>query len=248
MSSSIAPALAAKPTLPPNVHKYGVAPADCMFEVLDHVLSANECKALIKHMTPALKSVSGALTKMHPDGDQRRSKTEYHLSVMENKRFADIIWQRILNSDALPAIVNYIDREGCGMPLGLAPRLRMLRYLGDDVFDAHYDRIVPDEASGSESLITVLIYLNDGGGVDFTGGETVFLNFEAPEKAAGTAVTPKTGRIVLFEHCLYHTGSGLQHMPEHDTVDVGDGPLKNCKYIIRTDILFPINAMNRDKY
>ncbi|OQR94057.1 hypothetical protein THRCLA_08257 [Thraustotheca clavata] len=245
---SIAPSLATKPSLPKNVHKYGVLPEDCMFEVLDNVLSDRECKTLIQYMTPALKSVSGALSNLHPDGDQRKSKTEYYLSVMENKRFAEIIWQRILNSEVLPAIYNYIDREGCGMPLGLAPRLRMLRYQGDDRFDAHYDRIVPDEASGSESLITVLIYLNDGGSVDFNGGETVFLNFENPVKEEGTPVTPKTGRIVLFEHCLYHTGSGLIHMPEHDNIDTGDGPKKNCKYIIRTDILFPINAMNKDKY
>ncbi|RHY39727.1 hypothetical protein DYB34_011055 [Aphanomyces astaci] len=210
---------------------------DIMFEVLDSVLTEAECRALINRMSPALKSVSGALSRLHPLGEQRASKTEYCLSVMENKRFADVIWQRLMDSEAFASIYKYTQREGCGMPLGLAPRLRLLRYEGSDRFDAHYDRIVPDEATGSESLITVLIYLNDGGGVDFSGGETLYINPENMAESVG--VVPQRGRVVLFEHCLYHSGSPLQHI---------DDSANQRKYVMRTDILFRIQAKNHDKY
>ncbi|RHY32372.1 hypothetical protein DYB32_003161 [Aphanomyces invadans] len=248
----VAPTLAEKPTLPANVHRYGCEKEDIMFEVLDSVLTEAECRALITRMSPALKSVSGALSRLHPLGEQRTSKTEYCLSVMENKRFADVIWQRLMDSEAFASIYKYTQREGCDMPLGLAPRLRLLRYEGSDRFDAHYDRIVPDEATsesmrlrdtpsypciGSESLITVLIYLNDGGGVDFHGGETLYINPDNTDDAVG--VVPKTGRVVLFEHCLFHAGSPLQHI---------DDAIANRKYVMRTDILFRIQAKNHDKY
>ncbi|RHY20039.1 hypothetical protein DYB36_005109 [Aphanomyces astaci] len=225
----VEPTLAEKPTLPTNVHRYGCVKDDIMFEVLDSVLTEAECRALINRMSPALKSVSGALSRLHPLGEQRASKTEYCLSVMENKRFADVIWQRLMDSEAFASIYKYTQREGCGMPLGLAPRLRLLRYEGSDRFDAHYDRIVPDEATGSESLITVLIYLNDGGGVDFSGGETLYINPENMAESVG--VVPRRGRVVLFEHCLYHSGSPLQHI---------DDSANQRKYVMRTDILVPL--------
>ncbi|CAK4072622.1 unnamed protein product [Aphanomyces euteiches] len=239
VSKMAEPTLAEKPILPSNAHRYGCAREECMFEVLDSVLTEAECRALINRMSPALKSVSRALSKLHPQGDQRASKTEYCLSVMENQQFANIIWQRILNSEAFASIYKYSEREGCGMPLGLAPRLRLLRYEGDDRFEPHYDRIVPDEATGSESLITVLIYLNNGGGVDFNGGETLYLDPDNPTRDAGVAVVPKTGRVVLFEHCLYHAGAPLDH---------SDVTIANKKYVMRTDILFRIQAKNKDKY
>ncbi|KAF0686118.1 Aste57867_22083 [Aphanomyces stellatus] len=233
------PTLAEKPTIPAAAHRYGCAPKDFMFEVLDNVLTPAECRALVSRMSPALKSVSQALSRHHPLGEQRASKTEYCLSVMENRQFADIIWQRILNSEAFESIYRYSEREGCGMPLGLAPRLRLLRYAGEDRFDAHYDRIVPDESTGSESLITVLIYLNNGGGVDFDGGETIYLDPADPKIEEAACVVPKTGRVVLFEHCLFHAGAPLKHL---------DDAIANRKYVMRTDILFRIQAKNHDKY
>lgn len=106
-------------------------------------------------------------------------------------------------------IAKFVEREpGCQGPLGLTHRLRLLRYEADDRFDPHYDRVVPDDKGESESLITVLLYLNDGGGVEFEGGETLFLDATDPQKSP-VPVVPKTGRVVLFEDGLYHCGSPL---------------------------------------
>ena len=75
-----------------------------------------------------------------------------------------------------------------------------------------------------KSLITVLVYLNDGDGVDFVVGETLYLDYSTSTSAGAvskiydsapkygkytgnastcvTKVVPKRGRVVLFEHDL----------------------------------------------
>ncbi|KAG5175457.1 hypothetical protein JKP88DRAFT_338462 [Tribonema minus] len=230
--------------LPPNVHQKGVPPESCLFEVMDDVLTRAECSAFVTRMTPALRSVSQALAQYHPDGDQRKSRTEYQLAVMENRPFAEALWERLQACDGvLEAILAFAEREGRGMPVGLTPRLRMLRYAGDDRFDAHYDRVVPEEARGCESLITVLVYLNDGGGVDFSGGETLFINALEPLRSDAVAVVPRAGRVVLFEHALYHSGSPLQHQKDPSEEGRGEGGggqggMRGRKFVLRTDVLF----------
>jgi hypothetical protein len=87
-----------------------------------------------------------------------------------------------------------------------------------------------------QSLITVLVYLNNGDGEDFDGGETIYLDYHNSLSRTTSVkrrplnsskndikVTPKIGRVVLFEHDLFHSGSPLQW---------------GTKYIMRTDILF----------
>jgi hypothetical protein len=112
----------------------------------------------------------------------------YKLAVFQNKPFADRLWARLQHSIA-PALAPFIMRCMCGEPLGLNPRLRVLRYDDEDQFEAHYDRVVPED-DGSRSLITVLIYLNSGGGEDFSGGETLFLDSKEPDSSP-VAVVPK---------------------------------------------------------
>ena len=66
----------------------------------------------------------------------------------------------------------------------------------------------------------MLIYLNDGGGTEFAGGETCFLDTAAVETATASGaaghttagavpITPRAGRVVVFEHGLFHCGSPL---------------------------------------
>jgi 2OG-Fe(II) oxygenase superfamily len=211
-----------------------------MFTVVDNVLTQSECSALVARMSPALRSVSQALSQYHPDGDARKSNTEYHLAVMQNAAFADTLWERLQASDGvLEAIVTFAQREGRGLPLGLTPRLRLLRYTGADRFDAHYDRVVPEATRACESLITVLVYLNDGAGADFKGGETLFLDALDPQGGDGIAVVPRTGRVVLFEHALFHSGSPLKQRPsDRSSNGCADADDNGCKYVMRTDVLF----------
>ena len=95
----------------------------------------------------------------------------------------------------------------------------------NDVFDPHFDATT--RVNESTSLLTVLIYLNDGGGKDFDGGETCFLDSKANKLNDSTAmVTPSTGDVVVFEHDLFHSSAPLKF---------------GTKYILRTDVLFQLN-------
>jgi hypothetical protein len=80
--------------------------------------------------------------------------------------------------------------------------------------------------SDQKSLLTVLMYLNNGDGQDFEGGETLFLDNHIVSTTPDdhvTKVTPAAGSVVIFEHDLFHSGAPL---------------LFGTKYVLRTDILF----------
>ena len=155
-------------------------------------------------------------------------------------------------------------------PVGINPRLRVLKYdaVDGDEFQPHFDKtttmnlplikskskdIVVDsnqhhnyqQQQGSlhevqTSAVTVLLYLNDGGRVDFGGGETVFLsntienqtrrafgrNRSKNNDGDAAIVRPSAGTVVLFEHDLYHCGNPLEW---------------GTKYVLRTDIMFPMS-------
>ena len=127
-------------------------------------------------------------------------------------------------------IALFAERDGWQAASGLNHRLRVLHY-GDgdkDQFEPHYDLSVVEPESQRHSLITVLLYLNSNG-VDFDGGETLFLD-PLDEQAPGTAVTPAVGRVMLFEHALYHSGAPLADIGGH-------------KYVLRTDVMFNQNKV-----
>lgn len=142
----------------------------------------------------------------------------------------------------------FTSRTNCGKHQGLNPRMRILKYDAEnnDRFEAHFDAttFVPSSSKSNnhndngknhnirrQSLITVLVYLNNGNGQDFEGGETMYLNYHnscttktnSVDLEGSVKVTPKVGRVVLFEHDLFHSGSPLQ---------------TGTKYIMRTDVLF----------
>jgi hypothetical protein len=194
--------------------------------VVDDVLSEEECKGLIERGTPQFKYITEARHEV--DGQSYYVKIQnpknYKLAVFEDGDLAERMWARMRDRIA-PAISPFATRSQCGEPLGLQRRLRVLHYSGEDQFEAHYDRVVRDEESCQQSMITVLVYLNNGAGEDFSGGETIFLDSNDPSKGP-VPVEPKQGRAVIFEHVLYHTGSPLAAMET------------GSKYVMRTDIMF----------
>ena len=112
---------------------------------------------------------------------------------------------------------------------GINPRLRVLKYdaCDKDEFLGHFDATTEIHSLGQTSYITVLLYLNDGGGKDFDGGETEFLSQECGEESdnqrESMKIVPTAGTAVLFEHDLFHRGRPL---------------LWGTKYVLRTDIMF----------
>lgn len=87
-------------------------------------------------------------------------------------------------------------------------------------YDGHYTR--PD---GSEqSQLTVMLYLNEGGGADYTGGDTNFLPADVRRRAAEAVVfTPSCGDLLVFTHRLLHEGARVA---------------AGRKYAIRTDVMY----------
>lgn len=208
---------------------------------LQNALTPDECNNLLLQASSTARSTGFHYVKeaKHSADDGSEYTIElmkpntHKLSLFRNDAFCTVLWQSI--SDA---VVQYLPEEFVaryGLPVGLNPRLRVLRYdaVDNDVFDPHFD--VTTFANGDDkgepacinintrqscqsSLLTVLVYLNQG----FVGGETMFLDYSNVANNP-RSVVPVTGSIAVFEHGLYHSGSPLM-----------DG----TKYILRTDILF----------
>jgi predicted 2-oxoglutarate/Fe(II)-dependent dioxygenase YbiX len=100
---------------------------------------------------------------------------------------------------------------------GLNERLRFLRYDPGQFFKPHFDGCYITPNKKKRSLITLMLYLNDG----FQGGETTFLSYNAQDKEV--AFVPKCGSILLFDHGVYHQGSDVY---------------KGRKYAMRTDVMY----------
>jgi hypothetical protein len=161
--------------------------------------------------------------------------------------FSETLWERIKDRATEP-IAHFAKRDGHGPPLGLNNRLRVLHYSNNDHFVPHFDLVVADDNQQTHSLLTVLVYLNDGDGADFQGGETLFLDQQNVTKG-GVGITPRAGRVVLFEHELFHAGSLLKHNNAADNAEEstssssfhGNRKYHGSKYVMRTDVMFTIN-------
>ena len=94
---------------------------------------------------------------------------------------------------------------------GVHVPVRIYRYEPGQHFGPHQDQSYFGE-NGTQSLLTFMVYLNDG----FGGGETDF-----PEQ--GQTIVPKTGTALLFQHMLLHAG-------RHVT--------SGTKWVLRSDVLY----------
>ena len=205
----------------PNPHKLAVFHSKTIVEDL-----------LWKRLQPILLSLDGGEAVQDDNDDNNEDNDTTHCLSNGMKQF--------------------IERESISTPIGLNPRLRVLKYDADDndEFKPHFDATteIGSNEGTSSSYITVLLYLNDGNGQDFNGGETEFLSKEEDEiyntgrTAASTTssattkecckIIPKAGSVVLFEHDLYHRGCPLTSF--------------GTKYVLRTDILFENKNSNTD--
>ena len=202
--------------LPRRVSQAGRASSECLALVIDGVLSAAECASLVAVHGDAtkLKKVTEAAGEGYSVAIQ--NPRNYSLGVFHDAGVSDGLWAR-LEARAGAALAAFADSRGERPPLGLNERLRVLRYAPGERFEPHYDLVV-DYPPDRRSLVTVLVYLTDG----FEGGDTAFLDAAAPSSSPA-AVAPRVGRVVLFEHGLFHSGQEV---------------VAGVKYVLRTDVLF----------
>jgi predicted 2-oxoglutarate/Fe(II)-dependent dioxygenase YbiX len=129
--------------------------------------------------------------------------------MVDDKDKAEEIWGRIKDVVAK-------EFRNSDVAVGLNERLRVLRYGKGHFFKAHYDGMF--QKDGAYSLLTVMLYLNDG----FEGGETVIL--DENDVSFQTVYQPKAGSVLVFDQDLYHEGRAL----------LGDKE----KVVVRTDVMF----------
>jgi 2OG-Fe(II) oxygenase superfamily len=133
-----------------------------------------------------------------------------------------------------------------------------------DEFQPHFDATT--RIGINTSLLTVLIYLNTGGGVDFAGGDTLFLNHNNSLVVGGdgrhtsatfgsssnnsnnnkTDTTPVPafvgGDVVALTPAV-----GSVVIFEHDLYHASTPLTWGTKYVLRTDVLFHLEQDPKEK-
>jgi predicted 2-oxoglutarate/Fe(II)-dependent dioxygenase YbiX len=178
--------------------------------VMEEVFSTDECGAMIantesKGYEKALLNIGEG--KEFFDPSIRKSSR----CILDSVDQASVIWKRI--KQHRPVTLTCSGEQW--IAVGLNERLRFLRYDHGDFFVAHCDSAYERE-NGERSFVTLLLYLNE----EFECGETTFPDFDSD---AIVRVQPKTGRVLVFEHDIYHSGAKVT---------------EGVKYIVRTDVMY----------
>jgi hypothetical protein len=121
--------------------------------------------------------------------------------IVDDVALANHLWDRV--RDRIPPL-----RDGRQMR-GLNERFRFYRYTPGQKFAWHSDGPFRRE-NGEISLLTFMIYLNDG----YHGGATRF---------EWTEVAGKAGMALVFDHGLLHEGAEL---------------IDGTKYVMRSDVMY----------
>ena len=189
----------------------------------ESVLSPTECERLIaiteaQGYEKALVNVGGG-RQMAID-DVRKSGR----CMIDAPEAAELLWKRV--APLLPAEKGREPRhypQSGWRAVGLNERLRFLKYAPGDYFaphrDGRYARTAKEPGAGEAgdcSSMTLMLYLN----APKLGGETNFLD---AEESLVTAVAPKPGLMLAFDHELRHEGALLK---------------AGVKYCVRTDVMY----------
>ncbi|KAF0694548.1 Aste57867_14588 [Aphanomyces stellatus] len=180
---------------------------DLLVLVLENVLSAQECRALIA--TSEASGFSQAL--LNVGGGREVLCTEIRNSdrcMLDDAAAAAIIWGRIRSF--LPATFNGHE------VVGVNERLRFLRYDPGQEFKPHVDGSYCRPDKTEMSFLTIQLYLNGGQGL--VGGATTIF-----DKNGDVDIQPAVGRALIFQHRgVCHAGGPVVH---------------GRKYTIRSDIM-----------
>jgi hypothetical protein len=219
--------------LPAKCSRYGYSPQDCAAVVVEDFCSALECQRIVQvalHQGPCYITEA---THTAADGTSYsvplQNPNPHKLAVFQHSETITLLERRIMQllKPAPDWLLRFQTRTGFGRALRLNPRIRVIQYdaCDQDRFEPHFDATTV--VQGKPSCITVLLYLNTGTGQDFSGGDTLFLDNDPVEccpnnEKALHYISPRVGRLVLFEHDLYHSSSRLEW---------------GTKYVLRTDIV-----------
>ncbi|KAF0694547.1 Aste57867_14587 [Aphanomyces stellatus] len=206
-STSAADCLKTPSREPIRVNTVSLSNNDLLVLVLENVLSAKECKALI-----AKSEASGyEQALLNVGGGQQELRTDVRNNdrcIIDDTAAAAIIWGRIRSF--LPATFNGHD------VVGVNERLRFLRYDPGQEFKPHVDGSYCRPDKTEKSFLTIQLYLN--GGQELVGGATTIF-----DRTGDVDIQPAVGRVLIFQHRgVYHAGAQV---------------VQGRKYTIRSDIM-----------
>lgn len=168
---------------------------------LDGVFSPEECAALIRRIDAAGPTAAPVTTHqgpvMMPD---IRNNTRV---MFDDAPLAAELYRRVAAS--IPQSLSGLHAVGAN------ERIRCYRYEPGQRFAPHFDGAFRRDEN-ERSLLTLILYLNE----EFTGGATAFLDFDVQ-------TTPRTGRVLWFQHKLYHEGCAVT---------------TGVKYVLRSDVMY----------
>lgn len=173
---------------------------------LDAWLPPDACAALVDELNAHGFVPTG---RAYPPGYRNNDRL-----VLDDPALAARLWPLIA-----PHVPATFDAAGARWrPVSLNTRFRACRYSDGQSFAIHRDGAytAPD---GRRSWLTLQIYLNEG----FCGGRTRFYRNDE----IWSAITPRTGRAILFDHRAWHDG---------EPVPAGE------KLVLRTDVMFELVA------
>ena len=132
-------------------------------------------------------------------------------AMVDDFALAESLWGKLR-----PFVPDPLEWWGKGWtPVGLNERFRFYRYEPGERFaphrDGHFSR-----GDGEMSLLTFMIYLNEGCG----GGSTRFYGIEG---RVAFEVRPETGKVLVFLHGIMHEGAEVE---------------AGRKYVLRSDVMF----------
>jgi predicted 2-oxoglutarate/Fe(II)-dependent dioxygenase YbiX len=176
---------------------------------LDNILSPKECAEYIT-LTENIGYTDAPITTIR--GFEIRPDIRNNQRViLDDQERAFALWQRV--SNYIPSSI------GRWQAVGLNERFRFYRYDPGQMFAIHHDGSYR-RPNGEESLLTFMIYLNEG----FEGGDTRFhLSRRYYEDLPNIAVIPVTGMVLCFVHELVHEGAPI---------------IQGRKYVLRSDIMY----------
>ena len=184
-----------------------------LIQTIDDVFGADECQAFIdlSHQHDyeiAQINVARGISEVRTEV-RNNQRVIYDSHELAAQIFAQV-------QSHLPAVIGDWTLEG------LNERFRFYLYEHGQTFKIHYDAPYQRD-KWHQSLLTLLIYLNDG----YEGGETIFYQQRGIDKifveTPVATITPKQGQILLFEHRQLHEGAPV---------------ISGQKYVLRTDVMY----------
>lgn len=180
------------------------------YQVIEQLFSAESCQQLIEKSEALgydeadISYISGAKMNKQLRDNMR---CQYEDEILREKI------QELLKPYT-PEVEKYSGHEL--KFLKISGKFRFYKYNPGQKFKKHKDGNNLEE--GGIALHTVLIYLN----TPEDGGETGVYDPEFPDKLL---VKAETGKVLVFNHSVAHTGEEL---------------LKGVKYVLRTDLIYEL--------